>query len=529
MNTFQRPKRLLTQYPNSVLLLSGMVLIALFIAATTAAHSQSFLPLQPGMGVVTCGTITLNSLSNRNFVVGVVDFRTPPANAVGVNWNAPMYHGPNDSWTDQNLGQVFGVCLDSRGHIYVTATTSYGVSSNAYMVGPGGPGAIYKLDGRTGEISTFAVLPNSGPGLGNICFDRYTNQFFVSNVEDGRLYRLSDKGAVLEAFDPYTPDDGTPGFAPRGERPWGVCVYGGRLYYSIWSTGYLNLLQGDKNEIRSVGIDKYDGSFKQDDRLEYPVIPFEFYPGSCPVSDIVFSTTGRMLLAERSMSGDDRPAAHRSRVLEYGRVGGVWTFVQLFQIGNYGGISPLGRYNSSGGVDFGIADDGSLVPDQVIWATGDALRFPGYNPDSKLDFIYGLTRIPPSGNTVANVGTTSYFIDLDGDIRNTPKTQIGDVAVVQPGCFPEPIEVAANKYAAEIRPTLVDGEARLSVSLAFDGHIRADLLTPLGQEAAMVADAWRPAGTHQLEWNSAGLPPGSYFVRVRIDHWSCLIPVHILR
>jgi len=42
-----------------------------------------------------------------------------------------MYHGPGDSWTGANLGEVFGLTLDDLGNIYTTATTCYSFDVSA--------------------------------------------------------------------------------------------------------------------------------------------------------------------------------------------------------------------------------------------------------------------------------------------------------------------------------------------------------------------------------------------------------------
>ena len=48
-------------------------------------------------------------------------------------------------------------------------------------------------------------------------------QLFVSNFEDGKIYRLSLAGTVLSTFDPFVPDDGSAGLAPD-KRPYGLSV-----------------------------------------------------------------------------------------------------------------------------------------------------------------------------------------------------------------------------------------------------------------------------------------------------------------
>ena len=101
----------------------------------------------------------------------------------------------------RDAGQVFAIALDDAlpPNIYVGQTSAFGLN----IVGPdangdgrpdrlkkgqpdaqwmagqfgtdkgGGPGSIYRIDGRTGAVSLFATIPgNSGAGLGAIVFDR---------------------------------------------------------------------------------------------------------------------------------------------------------------------------------------------------------------------------------------------------------------------------------------------------------------------------------------------------------------------
>jgi hypothetical protein len=106
---------------------------------------------------------------------------------------------------------------------------------------------VYKIDAYTGAPTLFcslpnATTPNTAPGLGNICFDCTKGQFFVSNFDDGRIYRVNRAGQTLSTFDHATgavvaggaPEVGeTYGtFVPLGERVWAVKRYESKLYYS---------------------------------------------------------------------------------------------------------------------------------------------------------------------------------------------------------------------------------------------------------------------------------------------------------
>ncbi|MBK7160269.1 MAG: hypothetical protein IPH77_17480 [Ignavibacteria bacterium] len=72
-------------------------------------------------------------------------------------------------------------------------------------------------------------IPNTGSGIGNICFDKWHHQMFATNHEDGKIYRVKDVsgvGQVSSWYDPFLPDDKVPGFAIRGELLWGIGSYG---------------------------------------------------------------------------------------------------------------------------------------------------------------------------------------------------------------------------------------------------------------------------------------------------------------
>ena len=127
-------------------------------------------------------------------------------------------------------GQVFGVTLDDAEapNAYLTATSMFGLQivktdkdgSLSRLVngeagaewmpgqfGPkGSPGAIYKIDGKTGAVSLFATVKlegkdNAGPGLGNITFDSRTRQLFVSDLQTGMIHRLTLDGHERDVFD----------------------------------------------------------------------------------------------------------------------------------------------------------------------------------------------------------------------------------------------------------------------------------------------------------------------------------------
>ncbi len=371
------------------------------------------------------------------FVVGVVDVRDPAANGAVLdqNWAAPMYHGPSSSlWTATNLGQVFGVTLDDAipPNIYVSATTLYGPQ----YFGPGGPGAVYKLNGVSGAISTLAVLPNgnmsllpknrTGPALGNLCFDRVHRQLFVSNFEDGNIYRVDLLGnwSATQAYDhgaqgrpggpqplPAINDNGSVGaMTPLGRRVWGLNVHDKRLYYGVWYQDSQNS-GNPPNEVWSVALDSTGAPDATTARREFQTPALAPGNYSSPVSDISFAEPGRLLLAERTTPFG---GAHQARHLEYNRNlnSGQWLNTgKTF----YTGMAGLPN-SSAGGADYDCNGD--------VWVTADYLK----------GNIYGLSHIDGGGNTLATITSASYLVDLNGVLGSQDKTQIGDVVVNRSCC-----------------------------------------------------------------------------------------------
>lgn len=284
-----------------------------------------------------------------------VSARITPLSAPGYVWDGRVWP-TTDSWLFKaaEVGQVFGVTLDDAKfpNIYFTATSAYGLyittpdadnngrpervkkggKKAGWMKGMwgvtdandpsgavGGPGTIWKVDGKTGDVLFFANVKlnkkdNAGAGLGNITFDAAHQQLFVSDLSTGMIHRLDLSGQELEifdhgitgraasnlspvAFDPKnrldisktdfdSEDPETWGYTDAPRRVYAVAMHGGRLFYSV---------VGD-SQIWSVGIDKDTGKFLNDAQWEIDV-PKK--PKALPVTDIVFSNKGAMILAQR--------------------------------------------------------------------------------------------------------------------------------------------------------------------------------------------------------------------------------------
>ncbi|HPO13436.1 MAG TPA: DUF5011 domain-containing protein [Candidatus Hydrogenedentes bacterium] len=436
-----------------------LCLVVVSIAGVAAATTPATLPLDPGEIVVTTFSGLLSPVTGPGpypadpdgFVVTLVDTRVPPVagNPVpvnDVNWVVERTHNefaaPGDIWKAANLGQVFGITLDNAAapNIYVTATTVYG----QFAFGPGGPGGVYRIDGTTGAICNVASLPNGGPALGNISFNGDAGKLYVTNMDDGLIYIINtmtgpcpmtvqpqtyDHGVqgLTDARMPTIPDDGVMGnFTALGRRVWAVEYHKYRIYYSVWTAGATEIwsVQTNVSGIPQAGTAQ----------LEFSVNSLA--PPRVPVSDIEFSVNDEMFIAERTMPmGKDtgaldynQPWSHVSRVLRYTGYPGPWSnfATNEFGIGSFGGSGS----NSAGGV--------TLDCDTNVWGTGDALHF--YGSTGHTDLIYGLQRVPATGNPL-DVPTTlnSFVIGLFGPSPYTSfgKTAVGDLVLYR-ACMTTP-------------------------------------------------------------------------------------------
>ena len=361
----------------------------LAVAGAEPAFAQTVGPddlLRPGEAYVTrfSGTATQADgggqqapavIDTAGTVGSIIDIRAPRRPPRGEHWYDEPQRRPV---TSGEVGQVFGVVLDDATppNVYLSATSAFGLHLAAGtqqwmagMWGPGGPGAIYRLSRDNNYQPTlFAQVtwggrPNSGPALGNMAFDRFNKQLFVSDLETGMIHRIraadgADRGfydhGVIGRANFFDAENNTPGslppimfdpkssariadctagpferspqcwnFAASGRRVWGVGVHRDviknetRLYYAVWSgpafgasAQWSAAANDDKrNSVWSIRLGP-DGNFDITGiRREFLLPDFFVQPSdiaragfSQPVSDISFSECSDrpvMLLAER--------------------------------------------------------------------------------------------------------------------------------------------------------------------------------------------------------------------------------------
>lgn len=345
-----------------------------------------------------------------------------------------------------------------------------GAAGASFMAGQfgeengGGPGTIWRIDGITGAVSKFADIDaDSGPGIGDVSFDKVHRQFFASDLDDGLIWRIDATGAVLDSFDhgvagrparglAAVADDGSVmdiqgaafdtedpdswGYTQDERRVWGVAFHGGRVYYAV----------GDEAEIWSVGIGR-DGRFEADARWELTVEADE----ALPVTDIAFDSRGFMYLAQRG-EVDNRYDYSRfadtgkGEVVRYWRESpddpateSIWVPVpQEYAVG-----FPEGNRQSAGGIDlqYGYDAEGLINPNactDTIVKTGDRLRDNPALADQLAPggpfAVHGVQLTATSLVKPANVPPFgSWFVDFDSFFDDAEvEGHVGDVEVWRP-------------------------------------------------------------------------------------------------
>ena len=325
--------------------------------------------LKPGISPTTF-LATENSGTDGKYSLEVHDIRSvSTANNRPISTPSVYRHPDWSLDSAQNIGNVFGLAIDDERYIYTTASAHYGSevgysgggnnreAVNAYGTIGGGindlgaAGTIYKLDKVTGAASVFAQLPQqsssithvsceankthnrtTGPALGNIAYDPIHNQFFVSNFEDGKIYRLDKAGNVLDSFDPWAADDGSAGLA-SDRKPYGLAVNpdGSKLFFGTMEA-VLNVEGSTNSNANSPGVYSVDlagdGSFsgsessrliqlKGDNNNASIGSTFAKNPGWVAISDLEFAPDGKLVAGIRTGCGGTLYSSHNHGGTQY--------------------------------------------------------------------------------------------------------------------------------------------------------------------------------------------------------------------
>lgn len=517
--------------PNPIKLKSALTLsVSLFALAATliftpqAAMAQSAEAESIGQ-IIHKGDIAITGFSGLKFPEAGIPPGVAPLDETFINPDSPslriyratnMGAAPNGQLVNlpepfkvnaDQIGQVFGLAYDDGirdesadenqprvPNLYVTSSVLHGLQIVApdndadgrperlkqgqpdaeFMEGQfgqkngGTPGAIWKIDGITGEVSLFANVAldgveNSGPGLGNIAFDHRTRQLFVSDLDTGMIHRFNMNGEEQGTFDhgisgraakglpeaPHDPanrmdikspafkaaDPTTWGFANSERLIYGLQVRGKRLYYYA-AGGHM---------IMSVAINP-DGSFG-DAAWELDVNS----KNASPVTDIAFDNKGFMYLSQRGdiLNPYDYAKFAKPQISDVMRyhpespddpaTPSRWaetpaTYAVGFEPDHKaatGGIDLQYGYNQDGTINYG-ACDATLVK------TGDNLRFNESLQDQlSAGGPFHVHGVQLTSKTLTQPENTppwsSYFIDFDGLFEDPEvKGYVGDTEIYRP-------------------------------------------------------------------------------------------------
>lgn len=425
-------------------------------------------PLSNGMAVITMlgaggGSGGAGNPNNTFNSFSIFEASNNQNAVLGQNWFTDFYFPSNpnyqSSWKSSILGELFGIAIDSSKNIYFTAGfwgTTY------FQIGVAGAGGVYKMDNQTWEVSPLITtgngpnqIPNFAEGLGNIVYDKWNNQLFISNMNDGKIYRFRPNGILLSVYDPFFADSSSAfDFCGYGEAVFGLGINMEETLYLYFSrivedTDTINL--NENNSIWKIEIDD-GGDFNGNEIFCFEINDYNQSNSSHetnPISDIVFNKDGdKMYLTEKgvrsvwSIPGQSihvfENAPYCSRVFEYTYDFQTlqWGLSKQYFIGNYDQHN-----NTNGGVSLGARQfSGGLDEQSLLWVSGTALRHPTYNDfPGPYDYVYGATAVPKSGNSLVPVlpnyvQSSSIYVDIQTfGVNNTPilKGQYGDIEIYE--------------------------------------------------------------------------------------------------
>ena len=220
--------------------------------ATAIAATQTAAPqLTPGSPIEaidqSCGTDN-PYLSTTCFAA--TDFLAPGVDVPAV---VAFHDTPDDGRalmlaSTRAVGAVWGLGFSSVDRTVYAAAFHKRLS----RFGPGGPGAIYRIDIESGDVDLLTTVPDAGPdlhdtavpspgdntardwagkvGLGDLEVSEDGRELFVVNLNDRRIYRIdATSGKVMGSFAHGATDRPW----ARDARPFGLGLRQGRLYHGV--------------------------------------------------------------------------------------------------------------------------------------------------------------------------------------------------------------------------------------------------------------------------------------------------------
>ena len=565
-----------------------MVLATLLWAASAIqGHAQDMIALQPGEAYLTrfSGTTSEGGTTviDMDGTVGsIVDIRNPAEAPQGQQWTGTPQRQPV---TAAEVGQVFGVALDGESppNIYLTATSAFGLHRNAgnsdWIAGQwgpgGGPGTVYKLNAANRyqpEIFANITLDgrtNTGAALGNIAFDRWNRQFYVSDLETGVIHRLrASDGFHLGQFDhgvagrtsffdatsgveqslpPVVLDPGTQArtadcptgdfsrtpscwnFADFRRRVWGLGVRRDpasqevRLFYAVWSSqGFGNAdypTAGDdqRNALWSVQIGP-DGAFDASTvRREFFLPDFFRSPEaiaragrSHPVSDITFPAYGDqavMLLAERGGVRNLGLAA------EGAFAHSNESRVLRYELDPQGIWQPVGRY------DVGFSDREDQMPPYIRAGASGGVSFGiGYGENWEIDAARPDAFVWMTGDGLCSPNGLCFDLNADAhtnsaEVHGVQGSEAESYEEIEPEAAFQPYPAPGPAYppAGPDRSFMIDADITVDASgNAIEEELSRNDATRIGDLVVFVPPPAAEVAQADEEITEEGFPEGGF-------------------
>jgi len=173
---------------------------------------------------------------------------------------------------ESDIGAIWGLAQSSTDQaIYVAATHRRSVA-----FGPGGPGAVYRIDLATGDIALPIIVPDAGSdhhlpdarsfdvsarywagktSLGDLDLSEDESELFVTNLDNRRIYRFSvPDGRLIGSF----PNGGTGEDWSESARPWALAVRANTLYHGVVHSSEFDLRRSQLRAV--VYASEFDGS-----------------------------------------------------------------------------------------------------------------------------------------------------------------------------------------------------------------------------------------------------------------------------
>ncbi len=477
--------------------------------------------VQKGQAVVTCHANTIVPVGD-DYVLAIMDIRVLPSvfsSAVSTSspsyqdvWAPNVYHHPN--WRVEQLGNIYGLTIDDNANIYVIPTairgngcyTGYGslggynsvTPKNASSVNSGG--VIYKIDAITGNPTVLCQLPQQydetysggycySPGLLQIEFDKTHNQLFVSNREDGKIYRIGMDGSILSIFDPGVLDNGNPGPPSDAELPTALVVNseGTKLYYAFNSRFVASPEQ--LTDLRSVDLNGSGDFVLANDVLHETITHINNVTFFSYLADMDISESGdQMLIGQRTVYGDPYLVNYN----HYGQASlvniddfGHLTFDKTISVGQGAGHIAGQSGENYGGIAFGPTNVDPVTEqitgeDGIYWfASADILN--PYGPHG----VYAAPKANINSINTSGPNNNAYVVDYDGIYTEDSKGQGGDIDIyyfaspctVSLTSTPSTCNISNNTYSISGSITFTDAPATGTLTVSI-GSVTQTFNTP---------------------------------------------------